>query len=76
MVITSLGQNPSESLMYVHALKTSIFLKYGVPLSRWACGLSVVLEKELGCTLINKLRAILLMEADFKISNKILYGVA
>ena len=34
----------------------------------------MVLEKELGCTLINKLRAILLMEADFNFSNKILYG--
>ena len=33
-----------------------------------------MLEKELGRTLINKLRAILLMEADFNFSNKILYG--
>ena len=31
--------------------------------------------KQLGCTLVNKLRTILLMEADFNFFNKILYGV-
>ena len=59
----------------MHALKTSISMKYGIPLSRWACGLSFMLEKELGCTLINKLRDILLMEAGFNFSNKIVYGI-
>ena len=34
-----------------------------------------MLEKELGCTLIRKLRTILLMEADFKFFNKVVYGV-
>jgi hypothetical protein len=34
-----------------------------------------MLEKMLGVTLVSKLRAILLMEADFNASNKILYGV-
>jgi hypothetical protein len=34
-----------------------------------------MLEKTLGVTLVSKLRAILLMEADFNISNKIIYGV-
>ncbi len=33
-----------------------------------------MLEKKLGVKLINKLRAILLMEADFNASNKILFG--
>ena len=28
-----------------------------------------------GCTLISKLRAILLMEADFNFANKLVYGV-
>ena len=65
----------SNRISYVHALKPSISLKHGIPLSRWACGLLVVLGKQLGCTLINKLQAILLMEADFNFSNKILYGV-
>jgi hypothetical protein len=34
-----------------------------------------MLEKTLGVTLVSKLRAILLMEADFNASNKIVYGV-
>ena len=34
-----------------------------------------MLEKMFGCTLVSKLRAILLMEADFNFSNKMDYGV-
>jgi hypothetical protein len=34
-----------------------------------------MLEKMLRVTLVNKLQAILLMEADFNASNKIVYGV-
>ena len=34
-----------------------------------------MLEKMHGCTLMSKLRAILLMEADFNFSNKVIYGV-
>ena len=33
-----------------------------------------MLEKTLGVTLVTKLRAILLMEADFNATNKIIYG--
>ena len=33
-----------------------------------------MLEKMFGCTLVTKLRAILLMEADFNFSNKTIYG--
>ena len=39
-------------------------------LARWAKGLSLMLEKMLGCTFLTKLRAILLMEAEFNHSNK------
>ena len=60
---------------HLHALKTSLALKRGFALSRWSRGLSVMLEKMYGCTLVNKLRAILLMEADFNFSNKMIYGV-
>ena len=34
-----------------------------------------MLEKMFGCTLVAKLQAILLMEADFNFSNKLMYGV-
>jgi hypothetical protein len=43
-------------------------------MERWARGLSVMLEKLFGCALITKLRSILLMEADFNATNKIVYG--
>jgi hypothetical protein len=33
-----------------------------------------MLEKMFGCALITKLRSILLMEADFNATNKIIYG--
>ena len=50
-------------------------MKRGFALDRWSRVLSVMLEKMFGCTLISKLRAILLMEADFNFSNKLIYGV-
>ena len=34
-----------------------------------------MLGKMYGCTLVSKLRVILLMEADFNFSNKMIYGV-
>ena len=36
--------------------------------------LEKMLEKMLGCTLLTKLRAILIMEADFNHSNKEIFG--
>ena len=65
----------SDTISHLHALKTSAALRRGISLGRWSYGLSVMLEKELGCTLLGKLRAILLMEADFNFSNKVIYGV-
>ncbi|KAL7521202.1 hypothetical protein ACHAWX_005896 [Stephanocyclus meneghinianus] len=64
----------SDILSDIHALKTSLALHYGIALSRWKSGLCVMLEKQPGVRLISKLRAILLMEADFNAANKILFG--
>ncbi len=60
--------------MHFHALKATLVLRRGIVLERWAWGLSVMLEKMFGCALITKLRSILLMEADFNATNKIIYG--
>ena len=65
----------SPVVSHLHALKTTLALKRGFALDRWKRGLSVMLEKMYGCTLISKLRAILLMEADFNFSNKMIFGV-
>ena len=48
----------------------------GVPRSqdRWSYGLTVMLEKIAGLALVSKLRAILLMEADFNMHNKLHFG--
>ena len=59
----------------MHALKTSIALKNGIYIERWSHALLIMLEKMHGYTLMSKLRAILLMEADFNFLNKIIYGV-
>jgi hypothetical protein len=42
--------------------------------SRWGVGLNVLLEKIAGVALVNKLRAILLMEGDFNMHNRLIFG--
>ena len=64
----------SDEISDFHALKTSLALVHGIALERWSKGLCVMLEKVMGVKLINTLRAILLMEADFNAMNKIVYG--
>ncbi len=62
-------------ILQFHALCISLALKKGIALERWSNGLSVMLEKMFGVRLVSKLRAILLMEADFNAMNKEVYGV-
>ncbi len=52
-----------------------VTLAHAIQLERWSRGLSVMLEKTLGVTLVTKLRTILLMEGDFNAANKMVYGV-
>ena len=63
----------SPAVSHLHALKTTLVLKRGFTLDWWSCRLSVILEKTFGCTLVAKLRAVLLMEADFNFLNKLVY---
>ena len=65
----------SDIISHLHALMTSIAVRRGIVMERWSRGLSVMLEKMFGCTLVSKLRSILLMEADFNFANKMIYGV-
>jgi hypothetical protein len=65
----------NQYITYLHALQSTLILKSGIILERWANGLSVMLQKIFGCSLITKLRSILLMEADLNATNKIEYGV-
>ncbi len=65
----------SNIIAHYHAARVTVILAHAVQLERWSRGLLVMLEKTLGVTLVTKLRAILLMEADFNASNKIIYSV-
>jgi hypothetical protein len=44
----------SETISTFHALKATLALRRGIALARWSSGLSVMLEKMFGCTLVNK----------------------
>jgi hypothetical protein len=63
----------SEMISHYHAAHVTVTLAHAIQLERWSKGLSVMLEKTLGVTLVTKLCAILLMEGDFNATNKIMY---
>jgi hypothetical protein len=63
-----------EAITFFLSDKISVSGSYGCPPSRWGCGLQVMLEKIAGVALVNKLRAILLMEADYNFYNKFVFG--
>ena len=44
------------------------------PLDRWIRGVSIMLEKKPNEIAVSKLRAILLLEADFNTVNKIIFN--
>jgi len=58
----------------LHAIFTQLCFANGFSPQRWQSGLQVVLEKKAGIIHIDKLRALLLIEADFNFGNKILFG--
>ncbi len=54
--------------------KIMLIARGGCPPERWGHGLQVLLEKMAGVPLVNKLRAILLMEANFNYMNRWVFG--
>ena len=54
--------------------KITLVSRIGCPPELWSDGLTVMLENIAGLALVNKLRAILLMEADFNFHNKLIFG--
>ena len=63
----------SEIISHYHAARVTVVIVHAIQLEQRSRGLSVMLEKTLGVTLVTKLRAILLMEADFNATSKIVY---
>ena len=64
----------NEGLAELHAMFIQSVCQSGTYLERWSTGLTVMLEKIAGNFRVDKLRAILLMEADFNFANKLLFG--
>jgi hypothetical protein len=64
----------SDIISHYHAARVLVTLAHVILLERWSRGLTVMLEKTLGVTLVTKLWAILLMEGGFNATNKIMYG--
>ena len=64
----------SDYITHFQALFATLVMHHGLVMERWACGLSVMLEKIFGCSLVSKLRAILLMVTDSNCAYKIIFG--
>ena len=58
----------------MHVIFIDVTVNSGFSPTRWQRGLLVMLEKKAGLILVTKLRAILLMEADFNFTNKEIFG--
>jgi hypothetical protein len=65
----------SGYISHLQALIATLTIRRGIVLDCWSQGLSVMLEKIFGCSLITKLQSILLMKADFNVTNKIVSGI-
>ncbi len=65
----------SGYISHLQALVATLTIRHGIILDRRSQGLSVMLEKIFGCSMITELRLILLMEADFNATNKTIYGI-
>ena len=63
----------SDLLSKIHAVTTQLPFKHGYSLRRWRNCLSCMLKKKQGITRVDKMRAILLLEADFNAGNKIIF---
>ena len=60
-----IAQSHSEKLTSFRIKMLNLILRLGLPLERWLNGILLLLQKESGNIDIDKLRAIILFEADF-----------
>ena len=64
----------SDFLTNLCTAKLNACLESEVPLERWDKSLTVLLQKEFGSVFFDKLRAIMLFEADFNWLQKIVFS--
>jgi hypothetical protein len=63
-----------ETLLLCLTKFIDLAVNRGITLSRWQNAINVMLEKDVGCPRINRLRIIHLFEADFNFILKLLWG--
>ena len=63
-----------DYLTFLYVWKVNSALSTGDPLARWSKSLVVLLEKDFGSILSEKLRSIILFEADFNWLQKIVFS--
>ena len=69
-----LAQSKSQLLSLVKCNLVNLALKNNTPLKIWKYRVSIMLKKSKSNILVSKLRAILLLEANFNRLNKIIYN--
>jgi hypothetical protein len=66
--------DPSDKIFGVYYQVATAALDWGVSLQRWQNSITTMIEKQLGCPRINKLRVIHLYEADSNLLLKIIWA--
>ena len=69
-----IAQSHSEKLTSLRIKQLNLVLRLGLPLERWLNGILLLLQKEAGNIDIDKLRAIILFEADFNWLLKMIFS--
>ena len=69
-----IAQSHSEKLTSFRIKMLNLILRLGLPLERWLNGILLLLQKEIGNIDIDKLRAIILFEADFNWLLKMIFS--
>lgn len=66
--------DPSDDIMGVYYNIATAALGWGITLDRWHNSITTMIEKQPGCSRINKLRVIHLYEADYNLLLKIIWA--
>ena len=69
-----IAQSFSDKLTSLQIKKLNLMLRLGLPLERWLHGILLLLQKEIGNIDIDKLRFIILFEADFNWLLKMIFS--
>ena len=63
-----------DYITHFQALFATLVMHHRLVMEHWTHGLSIILKNIFGCSLVSKLRAILLLEADSDCAYKIIFS--